>query len=146
MKMNLMKKVMISTLVIAICCLISLQVNAATYNFGGDLNHRVLDGSSSTNNKFYNIQANKKLTISGTARNTTFADITATANTTFIRCFEGNASGKGTIICGTTVTVGLGESKSFSASGTPKKTQCYMYCYKAEDDGYDLNISGTISQ
>lgn len=144
--MTKFRKIFSGILFSVICLATVIPSNAATSKFSGTLNYRLLDGSDKDNNKFYTITANTKLKMSGTASCKTCDDSSATANTTYIYCYEGDASGKGTKICGSTVKVAINESKSFSASGTPKKTKCYMYIFKTEDDGYNLSISGSLVQ
>lgn len=132
--------------------LFSVDTLAASYNFNGDLNYRLLDGSA--NNKYYSIGANKSITISGTVKKTGYNSSEVEQNAygqkvgvqkTYINLYEVNNSGKGTAICSTNVSVSSG-SKSFSASGTSKYSgKKYMYIYKPMNDGYDLNISGNIS-
>lgn len=142
-----MKKIqkIFSGILFAVVCLATvIPANAATNTFSGTLNYRLLDGSA--NDKYYTITANKTLKMSGSVACKSCDDITANANTTYIRCYEGTASGKGTIICKSTVKVAINEEKSFSASGTPTKSKCYMYIFKTEDDGYNLSISGQLSQ
>lgn len=142
--MKKFRKIIVAMSFCVICLVTVIPANAATNQFSGTLNYRLLDGSN--NGKYYTITANKKLTMSGNVTCDTCSDAKASVNTTYIKCFEGSASGRGTIICSSTVKVGLHESKSFEASGTPKKTKCYMYIFKTEDDGYNLSIGGTLSQ
>lgn len=142
--MKKIRRIFTSIVFTAICFMTVIPTSAATNQFNGSLNYRLLDGSK--NGKYYTITANKKLTMSGMAYNTTYADISANPNTTYIYCYEGAASGWGTAICKATVKIGRGGTQSFSASGTPTKTKCYMYMYKTEDDGFDLSISGSLVQ
>lgn len=70
-----------------------IPASAATNSFSGTLNFRLLDGSS--NGKYYTISANKKLTMSGSVSCKKCASNITTPNTTYIQCFEGQASGRG---------------------------------------------------
>ena len=142
--MKKIRKIFTSVIFAAVCFMTVIPTSAATNQFSGSLEYRLLDGSK--NNKYYTITANKKLTMSGVAYNTTYADVNASPNITYIYCYEGAASGWGTAICKDTVKVGLGGSQSFSASGISTKTKCYMYIYKVEDDGLDLSIGGSLVQ
>ncbi len=142
--MKRVQKFLCYMLFFVLCLGTVIPASAATNSFSGTLNFRLLDGSS--NGKYYTISANKKLTMSGSVSCKKCASNITTPNTTYIQCFEGQASGRGETICSTTVKVGLNQVKNFSVSGTPKKTKCYMYVFKTEDDGYDLSISGTLKQ
>lgn len=146
-----MKQIKTNIRKIMICMALSVMsictvfpVRAATYEFGGSLNYRVLDGSE--NNKFYDVIPNRGLSISGTVSCNSCFSSSQHINTTYILCMEGKPSGKGTEICTATVEVGIDESEDFYASGTPKTSQCYMYTHKIEDDGYNLDIDGKITQ
>lgn len=121
-----------------------LPTQAASHRFAGTLEHRVLDGSK--NGIYYSITPNVGLSISGTVSCNACASHIEHVNPTYVVCMEGASSGRGKIICKATVNVGIYQSEDFTASGVPTTDQCYMYTHKTEDDGYDLAISGEITQ
>lgn len=124
----------------------SMVVSAATSNFEGTLNYRVLDGS--TNGKYYSFDANKTLTMSGSVTIYDTTNYIGTPNTVYILCYEKTLFGQGNKICDTSVTPAYdGQAHSFYATGTTTNTsdKYYIYCHKIEDDGFDLTIKGTLS-
>ena len=112
----------------------------------------MLDGSE--NNKCYTIGANKNVVIAGRVEVSGYnaAEVETNAygqkvstQTTYINLYESNSSGKGVKVCGDTVKVSSG-SIAYVASGTTQfANKKYMYIYKPMNDGYDLEISGSIS-
>lgn len=80
--MKKIRKIFIGTIFAMICFMTVIPTSAATQEFSGNLNYRLLDGSK--NGKYYTIKANKKLTMSGVVENETFADKDAAVNTTYI--------------------------------------------------------------
>lgn len=123
-----------------------IPARATTHTFSGTLNYRVLDGSA--NGKYYDITPNRGLAISGTVGGLECFSSSQHINPTYITCMEGKSGGRGTILCEAIVKVGIYEEEEFYAQSVknPQTSQCYMYTYKIEDDGYDLQISGSITQ
>lgn len=138
-----------------LCCAILLfgsSALASTATFSGTMNYRLIDGSS--NEKYYNIDANTNVSLSGKVTVMRYDPDEAEADiyghqvgmqSTYIHLYEGRSSGRGVSVCSASVKVSSG-SKSFSASGkTSKDGDKYLYIYKGVDDGYDVSVSGTIS-
>ena len=129
-----------------------MSLFAASYKIEGSLHYRLLDGSE--NNKCYTIGANKNVVIAGRVEVSGYnaAEVETNAygqkvstQTTYINLYESNSSGKGVKVCGDTVKVSSG-SIAYVASGTTQfANKKYMYIYKPMNDGYDLEINGSIS-
>lgn len=124
----------------------SMVVSAKTESFSGTMNYRVLDGSS--NGVYYSFDGKKTLKMSGTVKVYDTTNYGGTPNTTYVCCYEKTGSGSGNLICDASVTAYYdGTSYSFSDTGTTINTsdKYYIMCYKIEDDGFDVKISGTLS-
>lgn len=123
-----------------------MVVSAKTESFSGTMKYRVLNGSS--NGVYYSFDGNKSLTMSGTVKVFDTTNYGGNPNTTYICCYEKTKSGSGNKICDASVKAYYdGTSYSFSDTGTTinKSDKYYIMCYKTEDDGFDVEISGTLS-
>lgn len=110
------------------------------------MEYRVLDGSA--NNVYYSFGANKSLTMSGSVKVYATTNYGRTPYPTYICCYEKTNSGSGNKICSASVTAKFdGNSYSFSNTGKTinKSDKYYIMCYKVEDDGFDIQINGTLS-
>lgn len=124
----------------------SMVVSAKTESFSGTMNYRVLDGSS--NGVYYSFDANQTLKLSGSVKVYDTTNYGGTPNTTYVCCYEKTGSGLGNLICKASVTADYdGKAYDFSDTGTTINTsdKYYIRCYKVQDDGFDVQISGTLS-
>lgn len=124
----------------------SMVVSAKTESFSGTMNYRVLDGNS--NGVYYSFDGNKTLTMSGTVKVYDTTNYGGMPNTTYVCCYEKTGSGAGNLICDASVKAYYdGTSYGFSDTGTTinSSDMYYIMCYKIEDDGFDIEISGTLS-
>ena len=124
----------------------SMVVSAKTESFSGTMNYRVLDGSS--NGVYYSFDANQTLTLSGTVKVYATTNYGGTPNTTYVCCYEKTGAGSKKLICSASVKAyNDGNAYEFSGTGTTINTsdKYYIMCYKIEDDGFDVQISGTLS-
>lgn len=124
----------------------SLVVIAKSESFSGTMYYRVLDGSS--NGKYYSFDGNKTITLSGGVKVIETSNFGGSANTTYICCYEKTGLGGGRKICeASTVATNDGEWHNFYNTGKTINTsdKYYIYCYKVNDDGYDVSISGSLS-
>ena len=124
----------------------SMAVSAKTEYFSGTMDYRVLDGSS--NNVYYSFEANESLTMSGSVKVYDTTNFGGPAYPTTICCYEKTKSGQGNKICSASVTAKFdGKSYSFSNTGKTinKSDKYYIYCYKVNDDGHNIQVDGTLS-
>lgn len=143
---KIFKKSNLMILVFSIMLLSPMVVSASSHTFEGTMYYRVLNGSA--NNRYYSFSANKTMTLSGSVKVIDTDNYGGTPSTTFVCCYEKTDSGSGNKICEDSVVAYYdGNFYSFYDTGTTINTsdKYYIMCYKNEDDGFDIQISGTIS-
>ena len=124
----------------------SMTVAAQSETFGGTMYYRVLDGGE--NGIYYSFMGGKIMTLAGSVRVIDTTNFNGTPNTTYIGCYEETGSGSGNLICEDSVRAYYDNTDyRFYAVGTTINTsdKYYILCYKIEDDGFDIAISGSIA-
>lgn len=124
----------------------SMTVYAKEESFGGKMYYCVIDGDD--NGIHYSFEGGKTLTMSGSVKIFDTTNYIGTPTTVYVLCYEKTLIGPGNKICSASVLPKYdGKYYSFYDEGETKNTsdKYYVYCYKDGDDGFDVEIKGTLT-